>query len=53
MEPEEIKEAVISLLYDLHLSGKLDLYVINSISNSFSINAEELCEDNGITYNIQ
>jgi hypothetical protein len=48
-----MNEAIVGLLFDLHAYNVLDLYVINSISKNFGVDAEELCEANGITYNME
>ena len=50
MNEEQIKEAVIQLLYDLYNFNKLNCNVLDSISKHFNVNAYDLCEDNGITY---
>jgi len=52
MNTEELIDAVTGLLYDLHALNKLDIRVINSISHNFRIDAVELCELEGITYNV-
>jgi len=52
MSPEEIKNAVINLLYDLHSFNRLDIHIVEAISRNFNIDAIELCEIQGITYNL-
>jgi hypothetical protein len=52
MTEEEIKVAVVELLYDLHAMNKLDAHLVNNISRNFKVDAVELCEANGITYNL-
>lgn len=53
MNEEELKEALVNLMYDLHTKDRLDNYVLNSISSNFHTNAYELCDTNGITYDIE
>ena len=53
MNKEQLKHAIINLLYDLHSFNKLDTFVLNSINESFKIDAFELCELEGITYNLE
>jgi hypothetical protein len=43
-------EQVVKLLSDLAAFNKLDLQIVSIISLSFDVDAEQLCEDNGITY---
>ena len=52
MTEEELKYAIIDLLYDLHAKNLLTEYVVNSISLRFKVDADKLCETNGITYSI-
>jgi len=52
MTEEELRYAIIDLLYDLHSKNLLTEYVVNSISIRFKIDANKLCETNGITYSI-
>ena len=53
MTENEIKAAVVELLFDLHSFNKLDRFIVDSISRNFKINAEELCDEYGITYNME
>jgi len=53
MKDEELKTAIVELLLDLHAFNKLDRFVIDSISVHFKVNAEEICEEYGITYNVE
>jgi|WetSurSiteA1Bulk_404760.scaffolds.fasta_scaffold26172_2 hypothetical protein len=53
MNEDEIRTAVVELLFDLHAFNKLDRFVIDSISVHFKVNAEELCDEYGITYKIE
>jgi len=53
MTEEEIKNAIVELLYDLHTRNLLNEYIVNSISINFKIDAEQLCSINGITYNLE
>ena len=53
MDEEQLKEALIELLYDLHSVDKLNAYVLNSISKNFNIDAYDLCDCNGITYDLE
>jgi hypothetical protein len=48
-----MEEAIIGLLFDLHAFNMLNINIINSISKNFGVDAEELCEANGITYDIE
>lgn len=50
MNDEELKIAIVDLLYDLHTMNLLNSYVLKSISLRFKIDAYELCDENGITY---
>jgi hypothetical protein len=50
MEKDELKNAIVNLLYDLHSKNLLNLYIINSISQNFQIDAIDLCDNAGITY---
>lgn len=52
-EEEKIKNAVINLLYDLHSFNKLDIHIVDAISRNFSMDAVELCDLHGITYNLE
>ena len=49
---EDVNDSLIELLRDLHAFGKLDERVISIISAVFRVDVSELCEDNGITYDI-
>jgi hypothetical protein len=53
MNEEDLKEALVNLMYDLHARNRLDTYVLNSISTNFHTDAYELCHANGITYDIE
>lgn len=53
MNKEEIKVAIIELLYDLHSKNLLNEYIIDSISRNFKVDASEICIENGITYYIE
>jgi hypothetical protein len=53
MNEEQLRAAVIELLYDLHSITELNEYILNSITRNFKIDAYELCEQYGITYNIE
>ena len=53
MNEEELKYAIVELLYDLHSRNLLTEYIVNSISLRFKIDAEKLCEINGITYSLE
>jgi len=53
MTKEQIKQAIVEILFDLHSFNKLDARVLNSIGKNFDIDIYEMCEDNGITYNIE
>lgn len=50
MTEDQIKTAVVELLFDLHARNVLDLYIIDSISRNFNVDAVELCDQNGITF---
>jgi hypothetical protein len=52
MNNEELKKAIVDLLYDLHEGDHLNLWILDRISKIFSIDAVALCEENGITYNL-
>lgn len=53
MTKDEIRAAVVELLYDLHTYTKLNEYILNSITRNFKVNAYELCDEYGITYDIE
>jgi len=53
MTEEQLKYAIVELLFDLHARNILDIYVLDSISRNFKVDAIELCESNGITYEIK
>ena len=50
MSEQELNSAIIEFLYDLHARNVLNLYIINSISRNFKVNALEICENEGITF---
>ena len=50
MEESKLKEMVTNLLFSLDNANRLDFYVVNCITESFEIDAFELCESNGISY---
>ena len=47
-----MEEQIIELLSDLAAFNKLDLQIVNIISDVFKVNAKEICKYNGITYTI-
>ena len=52
MDYEELKECVTNLLYDLHAFNLLNDRIVDVISFRLGIDAEELCRQEGITYDI-
>ena len=52
MDYEELKQCVIDLLYDLHAFNLLNDRIVEAISYRLGIDAEELCRQEGITYDI-
>jgi len=50
MTEEQLKWAVTNLLFDLHSVQKLTEFMVDAISRNFKLDANELCETNGITY---
>jgi hypothetical protein len=52
MSELEIRYAVINLLYELQDKNYLDAHIVNIISQEFQLDALEICEDLGITYNL-
>lgn len=57
MNPDDfdkyIKMPIIEVLFDLHDRNMLNSHVVRSFSKHFEIDAEELCEEHGITYNLE
>jgi hypothetical protein len=52
MEKEELKQNVINLLYDLHAFNLLNDRMVKLIGINLEVDAEELCRQEGITYDI-
>jgi len=53
MTEEQVRYAIVELLFDLHARNVLDIFVLDSISRNFKVDAMKLCDDYGITYNIE
>ena len=45
-----MQEKIINLLFALHKFNKLNALIVGLISESFQVDAETICKENGITY---
>ena len=50
---EDVNEHIIQLLMKLHAFGELNELIVEIIGVAFSVDAFKMCEDNGITYDIE
>lgn len=52
MNKNELNLAVVGLMSDLHAYNKLDKDMVYLIRINFGVDAEELCKEYGITYDV-
>ena len=52
MNKEELTKSVVALLEDLHSFNLLNQRVVDLIGINFGVNANELCKEWGITYDL-